>query len=71
MAEQGKPDRIHTIDCSEMDRNERGMADDDSMKSSDWYDRTSIDPEHYKNRKAVEAEFASLRDQNKRFKRGF
>ena len=49
-------------------RSERELADDDSQELSDWYDRTSIDPVAYRNRKDAEQEFARRREQNKRLK---
>ena len=38
LAEQNHYDCVRTVDLRLNDRAEREMADDDSMKKSDWFD---------------------------------
>ena len=68
LAEQGQSDRVRTADLLLEDCAERELADDDSMKSSDWHDRTSVEPEAYKARKEAEKQMSELRE-SKRPKR--
>ena len=70
MAEQGAADRIRTADLTPADKADREIADDDSMKESDWFDRTSINPFMWRAQKNAEKELRKKRDEtNKKFKR--
>ena len=68
LARPGHKDRIRTADCNLGDQAERNLADDDSLKPSDWADRTSIDPVEYAARKDIERANADKRAASKRVK---
>ena len=48
LLEQSHRDRMRTADLWLDDRAKREMADDYSMKESDWFDWTSINPKVFK-----------------------
>ena len=56
LAEQSHRDRVRTADLRLDDRAKRELADDDSMKESDWFDRTSINPKVFRSQKDAEYE---------------
>ena len=68
VAKQGHPDRVRTADCDPVDKLYREEQDDDSAKSSDWRERTAIDPEQFWAQKAVERENKKKRDLEKKIK---
>jgi len=69
LAEQSHRDHVRTADLRLGDRAERELADDDSMKESDWFDRTSIKPKVFKEQKDAENELKERRENKKRVKR--
>mmetsp|Transcript_5824 Transcript_5824/g.9968 ORF Transcript_5824/g.9968 Transcript_5824/m.9968 type:complete len:570 (+) Transcript_5824:162-1871(+) len=69
LAEQGNPDRIRTADLQDENKLERELADDDSLKESDWLDRTGVDPVQYKMRMEAEQRLKANREKNKASKK--
>ena len=69
LAEQSHRDRVRTADLRLDDRAERELADGDSKKESDWFDRTSINPKIFREKKEAENELKERREYNKKAKR--
>ena len=65
LAKQGHSDCVRTVDCTPEDKHERDANDDDSLLSSDWQDRTSINPTQYWAQRKSEDELAARRQLNK------
>ena len=68
LAEQSHRDCVRTTDHRLDDRAKRELADDDSMKESDWFDRNSINPKVFREQKDTENELKERLEYNKRAK---
>ena len=69
LAEQSHRNHMRTADLWLDDKAKRELADDNSMKESNWFDRTSINPKVFKEQKDAENELKEYREYKKRVKR--